>query len=144
MQLPSFVRAVLIELSGRHRFRPRGGRSTNIRIECSSVYTLRCIFMARITSRDNKRFVSHGFCHCARPSLCCSGTRRFVICFAIGIMISGYRSKPTRHSNHFEARKSCCPSLNVLLPLHLSNIWKNDRWASKDILGYPSPIFRLG
>ena len=33
--------------------------------------------MARITSRDNKRFVSHRFCHCARPSLRCSGTRRF-------------------------------------------------------------------
>ena len=52
-------------------------------IECSAVYTLRCIFMDRTTSRDNKRFVSHGFCHCARPSLLCSGTRRFVfvICF---------------------------------------------------------------
>ena len=33
--------------------------------------------MTRITSRDNKRFVSHRFCHCARPSLRCSGTRRF-------------------------------------------------------------------
>ena len=31
---------------------------------------------------DNERFVSHGFCHCARPSLRFSGTRRFVICFA--------------------------------------------------------------
>ena len=62
---------------------PGPERSTDIRIECSaaSAYTLRCIFMARITSRDYKRFVSHGFSHCARPSLCCRGTRRFVICF---------------------------------------------------------------
>ena len=37
--------------------------------------------MARITSRDNKHFVSHGFCHRARPSLRFRGTRRFVICF---------------------------------------------------------------
>ena len=57
------------------------GRSTDIRIECSAVYTLRCLYMAQITSRDSKRFVSHGFCHCARPSLRFSGTRRFVMCF---------------------------------------------------------------
>ena len=45
-------------------------------------YTLRCLYKARITSTDNKRFVTHGFCHCARPSLRFSGTRRFVIiCF---------------------------------------------------------------
>ena len=31
--------------------------------------------MARVTSAENKRFVSHGFCHCARRSLHCSGTR---------------------------------------------------------------------
>ena len=43
------------------------GMSTDIRIECSAVYTLRSLFMAR--SRDNKRFVSYGLCHCARPSL---------------------------------------------------------------------------
>ena len=65
----------------RHSFRPRAGRSTDIRIECSAVYTLRCLYMARITSRDNKRFVLHGFFHCARPSLRFSGTRRFVVCF---------------------------------------------------------------
>ena len=61
----------------RHSSRPWAGRSTDIRIERSAVYTLRCLFMARITSRDNKRFVSHGFCHCARPSLRFSGTSRF-------------------------------------------------------------------
>ena len=43
--------------------RPRAGRSTDIRIECSAVNTFQCIFMARITGRDNKRFVSYGFCH---------------------------------------------------------------------------------
>ena len=37
--------------------------------------------MARITGRDIKRLVSHGFCPCARLALRCSGTRRFVICF---------------------------------------------------------------
>ena len=42
-------------------------RRVGIRIECSAVYTLRCLFMARITNRENKRFVSHGFCRCARP-----------------------------------------------------------------------------
>ena len=65
-----------------HSSRPLAGpgRSTDIRI-CSAVYTLRCLYMARITSRDNKRFVSHGFCHCARPSLRFSRKRRFVICF---------------------------------------------------------------
>ena len=49
----------------RHSSRPRAGRSLaiDIRIECSAVYTLRCIFMIRIISRDNNRFVSHGFCH---------------------------------------------------------------------------------
>ena len=70
----------------RYSSRPRAGRSTDIprqvRIECSAVYTLRCLYMARITSRENnKRFVSHGFCHRARPSLRFSGTRRFVVCF---------------------------------------------------------------
>ena len=45
------------------------GGSTDIRVECSAVYNLRCIFMARITRRDNKFFVSHGLCHCAQPSL---------------------------------------------------------------------------
>ena len=30
--------------------------------------------------RDNKRLVSHGFCHCAQSSLRCSGTHRFIIC----------------------------------------------------------------
>ena len=58
----------------RHSSRPGTGRSTDIRIECSAAtclcglscgrggqfYTLRCIFMARITSRDYERFVSHG------------------------------------------------------------------------------------
>ena len=39
--------------------RPWAGRPTDIRIECSAVYTLRCLFIARITSRDNKRFASH-------------------------------------------------------------------------------------
>ena len=33
--------------------RPWAGRSTDIRIEFSAVYTLRSLFMARITSRDN-------------------------------------------------------------------------------------------
>ena len=68
MQLPSFVRAVLIELSGRHRFRPRGGRSTNTRIECSVVYTLRChgIFMARITSRDTSGILTPFIFGCRR------------------------------------------------------------------------------
>ena len=37
--------------------------------EVNGVYTLRCLYIARITSRDNERYVSHGFCHCARPSL---------------------------------------------------------------------------
>ena len=32
------------------------------------------------TSRDNKRFLSHGICRCTRSSLRCRGTRRFVIC----------------------------------------------------------------
>ena len=71
----------MLTTADRHSSLPRAGRSTDIRIECSAVYTLRCLYMARITSRDNKRFVSHGFCHCARPSLRFSGTRRFVICF---------------------------------------------------------------
>ena len=35
-----------------HISRPWAGRSTDIRVECSAVYTLRCIFMARITSRE--------------------------------------------------------------------------------------------
>ena len=34
----------------RHSSRPWAGRLTDIRIECSAVYTLRCLFMARITS----------------------------------------------------------------------------------------------
>ena len=49
---------------------PALGREVNghsHRMFCS--YTLRCIFIARISSRENKRFVSLGFCHCARPSL---------------------------------------------------------------------------
>ena len=31
-------------------------------------YNLRCIFVAQvaISLRDNKRFISHGFCHCDR------------------------------------------------------------------------------
>ena len=50
-------------LPSRHSSRPRrAGRSTDILIECSAVYTLRCTFMARIT-KDNKRFVLYGFCH---------------------------------------------------------------------------------
>ena len=69
-----------IPFSPRHSSRPRAGRSTGVRIECSAVYTVRCILKARFTSRDNKRFASHGFCHCARPSRRgCSGARRFVI-----------------------------------------------------------------
>ena len=41
--------------------------------------------MARITSRDDKRFVSHGFCHrAARPSLRFSGTRTYISCFKFG------------------------------------------------------------
>ena len=74
----------------RHSTRPGARRSTDIRIECSAeaclcclfrgcrglqLYTWRCTFMARVTSAENKRFVSHGFCHCARRSLHCSGTR---------------------------------------------------------------------
>ena len=49
----------------------------------TAVLNLAVYLMARITSRDNIRFVSHEFCHCARPSLCCSGARRFVICVAL-------------------------------------------------------------
>ena len=43
--------------------RPRaGGRSGQ------QLYNMRCIFVALVTIslRDNKRFVSHGFCHCDR------------------------------------------------------------------------------
>ena len=40
------------QLRLRHSSRPRAGRSTDIRIECSAVYTLRCLYMARITSRE--------------------------------------------------------------------------------------------
>ena len=35
----------------RHSSRLRAGRSTDIRIECSAVYTLRCLYMARITAK---------------------------------------------------------------------------------------------
>ena len=38
-------------------------------------------FVARVKSRDNRRFVSHGFCHCVRSSRSGIGTRRFVACF---------------------------------------------------------------
>ena len=68
-------------LGGSSQLTALGRKVNGICIECSAVYTLLCLFMARITSRDNKRFVSHGFCHCARPSFRFSGTRRFVICF---------------------------------------------------------------
>ena len=44
---------------------PRARRSTDIRVDCSAVYG------------SNHEQVSHGFCHCARPSTRCSGTRRF-------------------------------------------------------------------
>ena len=72
--------------AARHSSRPWAGRLTAIRIECSAVYTLRCLHMARIMSRDNKRFVPHRFflpidCHCALSSLRCNRTHRFVICF---------------------------------------------------------------
>ena len=63
---PGYRPNVTTEESLRHSSRSWAGRSTDIRIECSVVYTLRCLYMARITSRDYKRFVSHGFCHCAR------------------------------------------------------------------------------
>ena len=39
----------------RHSSRPRAGRSTDIRIECFAVYTLRCLYNARIT-RTNLRY----------------------------------------------------------------------------------------
>ena len=43
----------------------RGGR----RLGGQQLYTLRRIFVARVTSRDNKRFVLQEFCHhCARSS----------------------------------------------------------------------------
>ena len=77
-----------------HSFRPWAGGSTDILIECSAIYTLRCPFMARITSREKKRFVSQGFCHCARPSLRFSGTRRFVICFDQPFQYSNGRNFP--------------------------------------------------
>ena len=51
---------------------PAQGREINR--HSHAVYSLRCIFMSQITSRDTKRFVSHGFCHCAWRSLRCSGT----------------------------------------------------------------------
>ena len=65
---------------------PARGRQVNghsYRMSSSAVLHLAVLFMARITSRENKRFVPHGFCHCARKSLRYSGlgTRRhgFVI-----------------------------------------------------------------
>ena len=39
----------------RHSSRPWAGRSADIRTECSAVYTLRCLYMARIMSRDTFR-----------------------------------------------------------------------------------------
>ena len=47
--------------------------------------------------RLGKRFVSHGFCHCARSSLRCSGTPRFAICFKFGLPLPMARP-PARHS----------------------------------------------
>ena len=61
-------------------------------------YSLRCIFVTRITNRDNIRFVSHRFCHCARPSLRCSGTRRYVICL----------TPPFIRSSFVLSRYGCC------------------------------------
>ena len=58
------------------------------------LYTLRCIFAARDTSRDNKRLVSDGFFHCARSSLCCSGTRGFVISIWSEGLLNGALSPP--------------------------------------------------
>ena len=61
-------------------------------------YTLRStIFMAQVTIRENKRFVSYGFPgrHCARSSLRCSGTRRIVIYFAIQRLALGRRQTVT-------------------------------------------------
>ena len=58
------------------------------------LYTLRCIFAARDTTRDNKRLVSDGFFHCAQSSLCCSGTRGFVISFGSEGLLNGALSPP--------------------------------------------------
>ena len=62
--------------TNRHSSRPCAGRSTDIRIEChrdgSAVYTSQCLYdMARITSRDNKRFKSHA--NNAKNSCCVAG-----------------------------------------------------------------------
>ena len=50
-------------------------------LQGQQLYTLRCIFIIRVTSRDYKRLVSHGFRHHAQWSLCQSGTHRYYICF---------------------------------------------------------------
>ena len=96
-------------LGVRHSSRPWAGRSTDIRIECSAVYTLRYLFMARITSRDNKRFSMDPAIVAPRPSLPFRGTRRFVICLVAkvrGLWATRYPAGSFNYGKNYTALQS--------------------------------------